>query len=234
MKASELVSRLRAMGDPEIAAHSQRFFKTGAGEYGEGDRFLGIRVPQLRETVKQYPDVALTEVLKLLRSPLHEVRLFALLHLVQQFERGDEPTREAIYRHYLDHTRYINSWDLVDSSAPKIVGAYLQNRSHSVLSRLVGSDSLWERRIAIMACFHFIRRNDFTDTLKLCQRVIDDQHDLIHKASGWMLREIGNRDGATARRFLKRHYRNMPRTMLRYAIEKYPPEERQRYLESRI
>ncbi len=234
MKATELVSRLRAMGDPEIAAHSQRFFKTGAGEYGAGDRFLGIRVPQLRQAAKRYPNVALSEVLKLLRSPLHEVRLFALLLLVQQFERGDDATREAIYRHYLEHTRYINNWDLVDSSAPKILGAFLQHRSRSVLSRLVGSDSLWERRIGIMACFHFIRRNDFTDALKLCQRLIDDEHDLIHKASGWMLREIGNRDGETARRFLQRHYRNMPRTMLRYAIEKYPREERQRYLKSMV
>jgi 3-methyladenine DNA glycosylase AlkD len=234
MKASELISRLSAMGDPEIAAHSQRFFKTGPGEYGEGDRFLGIRVPRLREEVKRFPKVALTEVLKLLRSPLHEVRLFALLLLVRQFEQGDEAKREAIYRHYLEHTRYINNWDLVDNSAPKIVGAHLQNRSRSVLSRLAGSESLWERRIGILACFHFIRCNDFADALMLCERLIDDQHDLIHKASGWMLREIGNRDGATARRFLKRHYRNMPRTMLRYAIEKYPPEERQRYLESRI
>jgi 3-methyladenine DNA glycosylase AlkD len=234
MKASTLVSRLRQLGDAEIAIHSQRFFKTGPGEYGEGDRFLGIRVPRLREAVKRHPDTPLEESLKLLCSPYHEVRLFALLLWVDQFARGDEPTQKRIHQHYLDHTRYINNWDLVDSSAPQIVGGYLQSRERSRLYRLAVSDSLWERRIGIMACLFFIRRNDFKDTLALCEILLDDPHDLIHKASGWMLREVGNRDGDAERRFLRHHYRNMPRTMLRYAIEKFPREERQRYLQAEI
>jgi 3-methyladenine DNA glycosylase AlkD len=234
MKASTLVSRLRQLGDAEIAAHSQRFFKTGPGEYGEGDRFLGIRVPVLRRQAKSQRDTPLEESLKLLRSPFHEVRLFALLLWVDQFADGDEPTRETIYHHYLAHTCYINNWDLVDSSAAQIVGAYLHSRERSVLYRLAASDSLWERRISIMACFHFIRLNDFKDTLALCRLLLDDPQDLIHKASGWMLREVGKRDGDAERNFLNRHYRRMPRTMLRYAIEKFPREERERYLKAGI
>jgi 3-methyladenine DNA glycosylase AlkD len=234
MKASKLVSHLRELSDPQIATHSQRFFKTGAGEYAEGDRFLGIRVPVLRTQARHHLDTPITEILKLLRSPFHEVRLFALLLLVHRFERGDEASRDSIVRHYLDHTRYINNWDLVDSSAPQILGAYLHSRERSVLYRLVASESLWERRIAVMACFHFIRHNDYLDTLALCESVLQDPEDLIHKAAGWMLREIGNRNGEVERAFLKRHYRAMPRTMLRYAIEKFPPRERQRYLKSLI
>jgi 3-methyladenine DNA glycosylase AlkD len=230
MKASVVVSRLRRLGDAQIAAHSQRFFKTGPGEYGEGDRFLGIRVPVLRAELKHHPDLPLRETLKLLRSPYHEARLLALLLLVEQFKRGGNPVQENIYRHYLEHIPYINNWDLVDSSAPQIVGTYLQKRDRSVLYRLVASESLWERRIAVMASFHFIRQHSYADALALCEALLTDPEDLIHKAAGWMLREIGKRDGAVEREFLKRHYRNMPRTMLRYAIEKFPQRERQRYL----
>ncbi|MGD8910163.1 MAG: DNA alkylation repair protein [Chromatiales bacterium] len=230
MKASVVVSRLRQLGDAQIAAHSQRFFKTGPGEYGEGDRFLGIRVPVLRTELKRYLDLPLHEILKLLRSPYHEARLSALLMLVERFKRGGDSSQEAIYRHYLEHTPYINNWDLVDSSAPQIVGAYLQERDKDVLYRLVASESLWERRIAVMASFHFIRQCSYADALALCEALLDDSEDLIHKATGWMLREIGKRDGAVERKFLKRHYHNMPRTMLRYAIEKFPQSERQRYL----
>ena len=234
MKASDLVSKLRSLGDPAIAEHSQRFFKTGPGEYGEGDKFLGIRVPKLRAEVKAARVLTLSETLKLLHSPYHEARLLALLILVDRFKRGDETIRGRIYRHYLEQTRHINNWDLVDSSAPQIVGGYLYPREKSVLSRLAASKSLWERRIAVMATLYFIREQSFADTLSLCEVLIDDPEELIHKATGWMLREIGNRDGEVARAFLKRHYQRMPRTMLRYAIEKFPAEERQRYLKSLI
>ena len=234
MKASDLVSKLRSLGDPAIAEHSQRFFKTGPGEYGEGDKFLGIRVPKLRAEIRAARALTLSETLKLLRSPYHEARLLALLILVDRFKRGEESTRERIYRHYLEQTCYINNWDLVDSSAPQIVGGHLYKRERSVLYRLVDSDNLWERRIAVMATLTFIREQSFADTLSLCEALIDDPEDLIHKASGWMLREVGNRDGKTERAFLRRHYQRMPRTMLRYAIEKFPAEERQRYLKSLI
>jgi 3-methyladenine DNA glycosylase AlkD len=234
MKASDLLTKLRALGDPAIANHSQRFFKTGPGEYGEGDRFLGIRVPLLRAEVKRSCELPLGEALKLLRSPYHEARLLALLILVDRFKRGDDDTRARIYRHYLEQTRYINNWDLVDSSAPQIVGGYLYPRERSILYQLVDSESLWERRIAVMATLFFIREQSYSDTLALCETLIDDPQDLIHKATGWMLREIGNRDAKTERSFLKKHYRRMPRTMLRYAIEKFPQEERQRYLQSLV
>ncbi len=234
MKASDLLSRLRKLGDPAIAAHSQGFFKTGPGEYGEGDRFLGIRMPKLRAEASGARSLPLNETLKLLHSPYHEARLLALLILVDRFTQGDDDARARIYRHYLEQTRHINSWDLVDSSAPNIVGAYLYPRDKTVLYRLAESESLWQRRIAVMATLYFIRRQSYADTLALCETLIDDPEDLIHKATGWMLREIGKRDGKTERRFLKQHYRRMPRTMLRYAIEKFPREERQGYLKSLI
>ena len=234
MKATDLVSKLRTLGDPAIAEHSQRFFKTGPGEYGEGDRFLGIRVPRLRAEVKGSRELSLAETLKLLRSPYHEARLLALLILVERYKRGDGEIRARIYDHYLAQTRYINNWDLVDSSAPQIVGAHLHGGDKSDLYRLAASNSLWERRIAVMATLCFIREQSFSDTLALSEALIDDPEDLIHKATGWMLREVGNRDGKTERDFLKKHYRRMPRTMLRYAIEKFPREERQRYLKSLV
>ena len=234
MKATDLVSKLRTLGDPAIAEHSQRFFKTGPGEYGEGDRFLGIRVPRLRAEVKGSRELSLAETLKLLRSPYHEARLLALLILVERYKRGDGEIRARIYDHYLAQTRYINNWDLVDSSAPQIVGAQLHGGDKSDLYRLAASDSLWERRIDVMATLYFIREQSFNDTLALCEALIDDPEDLIHKATGWMLREVGNRDGKAERDFLKKHYRRMPRTMLRYAIEKFPQQERQRYLKSLV
>ncbi len=230
MLASDVVTRLRELGDAEIAAHSQRFFKTGPGEYGEGDRFLGIRVPALRQEAKRCAGLSLAQNLKLLRSPFHEARLLALLLLVRRYERGDPRERNELFRHYLEHTAYINNWDLVDSSAPAVIGSHLLHGNRALLDRLAASPSLWERRIAVLACFHFIRRGDFRDALRLCAALLDDEEDLIHKATGWMLREIGKRDGAKARAFLKRHGRRMPRTMLRYAIEKFPPDERKRYL----
>ena len=213
---------LRSLANPDIAEHSQRFFKTGEGEYGEGDKFLGIRVPVLRQQVKTFKDTILDDIQQLLASSFHEERLFALLLLVHKFTKGNEEAKSAIYHLYLNNTQYINNWDLVDSSAYQIVGIFLEDKDRQVLYQLVQSDSLWERRIAIMSTLHFIRNHQFDDTLKLATQLINDPEDLIHKAVGWMLREIGKRDVTVEKVFLQSHYKKMPRTMLRYAIEKFP------------
>lgn len=234
INAQDITKALQDLGDPAIAEHSQRFFKTGKGEYGEGDRFLGIRVPALRRQAKRCKELPLSETEKLLRSPLHEVRLCALFILVEHFRKGDSKLRQKIYRCYLDNTHYINNWDLVDGSAPQIVGAYLQDRSRRPLYRLARSTDLWERRIAVMATLTFIKEGDFDDTLALAERLLDDREDLMHKAVGWMLREVGNRHRPTEEQFLARHYNDMPRTMLRYAIEKFPERRRQQYLRGRV
>lgn len=228
--AGEIEARLREMGSPSDATFLQGYFRTGPGEYGQGDRFLGIRIPALRALVREYRSVQPGTVAGLLRSEWHEARLLALLLFAGQYTRADEETRAAIYRLYLANTAYINNWDLVDSSAPHVVGAHLENRDRSILDELARSESLWERRIAILATQHFIRRNDFGTTLRIAETLVNDRHDLIHKAVGWMLREVGNRDRAAEEAFLIRHHRTMPRTMLRYAIEKFPPDLRQRYL----
>lgn len=228
--ADAIVHQLQEIGTPEDAAFLQRFFRTGPGEYGEGDRFLGIRVPVLRRLVREHRGLPLEDAAALLRSPWHEARLLALLLLVGAYGRGTGEARDVIYRLYLENTRYVNNWDLVDSSAPHIVGAHLAEGDRSVLARLARSESLWERRIAMLATQHFIRRGDFGTALKIAEMLVDDGHDLIHKAVGWMLREIGNRDRAAEEAFLRRHHRTMPRTMLRYAIERFPPELRQAYL----
>ncbi len=229
----QIVDHLAALGDTEIAAHSQRFFKTGRGEYGEGDRFLGIRVPRVREAVKQFRHANLSTASTLLQSPWHKVRLLALLMLVDRYTRHPEE-QESIYRLYLGNTAHINNWDLVDSSAPRIAGAWLLERDRDILRELARSRSLWERRIAIMASFRFIHENQFDDTLELAGLLLRDPHDLIHKAVGWMLREIGRRDLEVACDFLNASYRRMPRTMLRYAIEKLDEPLRQRYLQGQI
>ena len=234
MGIPEIQKRIRALGNQEIARHSQRFFKTAEGEYGEGDRFLGIRVPVLRKLAKQHRGISLETVFQLLSSEFHEERLFSLLILVLQFFRGNEEERQTIYERYLKNTRFINNWDLVDSSAGQIVGAYLLERSRDPLYRLARSKNLWERRISIIATFYFIKRNDVDDTLKLSEILKQDPEDLIQKAVGWMLREIGNRNRATEERFLSKHYREMPRTMLRYAIEKFPEDKRQAYLKGKV
>ena len=233
MNARSISRVLRELGNAEIAQHSQRFFKTGKGEYGEGDRFLGIRVPVLRQRIRQYHDVEPEVVVELLASKYHEERLFALLLLVDKFKCGTNEERSWIYRQYLKNTQYINNWDLVDSSADKIVGAYLEPRSRKPLYTLAKSKSLWERRIAVMATFHFIRQGDFNDTLVLSELLLQDKEDLIHKAAGWMLREIGKRDIETEKQFLDRFHKAMPRTMLRYAIERLPQGDRCKYLEGR-
>ncbi len=221
---------LHAGRDPIVASHQLRFFKCGPGEYGEGDAFLGVMVPPLRALSKKYKSIELAEAVALLQSKWHEVRLLALMILVHQYERGDEPEREAIYRAYLANTNRINNWDLVDVSAHKIVGAHLRERDRAPLLALAKSESLWARRIAIIATLDFIRHDDFRDTLRIAEVLLTDRRDLIHKAAGWMLREVGKRDQATLERFLRKHSRVMPRTMLRYAIERFPPELRAKYM----
>jgi 3-methyladenine DNA glycosylase AlkD len=223
--------RLRALADPVQAAALQRFFKTGPGEYAEGDRFLGVKVPAIRTLAREYRALPLDETARLLRSPWHEARTLALVILVRQYARADEATRARIHRLYLDHTAYINNWDLVDGSAEHIVGAHLADGRRTLLRQLANSRSVWERRIAVMATFHFIKLGEFEETLALAERLLDDPHDLIHKAVGWMLREVGKRDRAAEEAFLRAHAARMPRTMLRYAIEKFPEPLRRRYLD---
>ena len=225
-----LRSELYALADPADAIHLQRFFKTAPGEYGAGDKFLGLRVPALRKLVRDYRQLNDADALEMLASSWHEERLLALMLLVDGYDRGDESRRERIHRAYLEHTRYINNWDLVDASAEHIVGPQLEAREIALLQRLAKSDDIWERRIAIISTFHFIKRNEFAPTLKIARLLLEDSHDLIHKAVGWMLREVGKRDRRVEDVFLRQHYRNMPRTMLRYAIERHPETLRKRYL----
>ena len=226
--------RLRELADPEQAQNLQRYFKTSPGGYGEGDRFLGLRVPVLRKVAREFRGLPLPEVQKLLVSPFHEERLVALLLLVQAFSKGDASLRTRIYNLYLSHTEFVNNWDLVDTSAEHIVGAYLWDRNRDPLHALARSPLLWERRIAIMATFHYIKKGSFDETLRLSAMLVNDREDLIHKAVGWMLREIGERDRACEEAFLQRHYETMPRTMLRYAIEKFPEALRQQYLKGDV
>tara|TARA_B100000959_G_C14894983_1_gene588367 strand:- start:622 stop:1326 length:705 start_codon:yes stop_codon:yes gene_type:complete len=234
MTHQEIVDHLHSLANPEIAEHSRRFFKTARGEYGYGDKFLGIRVPVIRQSVKKYKTAPLSVVKKILQSEYHEIRLFALLLLVLQFSKGSSDEQEKIYTVYLKNTRQINNWDLVDTSAHHIVGKYLENKDKSILYKLSKSSSLWERRIAIISTFQFIRNNKFKETLQISTQLLNDREDLIHKAVGWMLREVGKRNLARETGFLKSHYKTMPRTMLRYAIEKFSKKERQKYLNGMI
>jgi 3-methyladenine DNA glycosylase AlkD len=233
-KAATIQTELKRLGDSQIARFSQRFFKTGPGEYGAGDVFRGIRVPVLKRVAKEHRDLSSPETMKLLRSQYHEDRLVALLILNYQFIRGDDVTRKGIYQSYLKSTRFINSWDLVDASAPQIVGAFLWDKDRNELYELARSGNLWKRRIAILATFHFIKRGETHDTLKIASILVSDSEDLIHKAVGWMLREVGKRDLEAEEKFLQKHYRRMPRTMLRYAIERFSEPKRRQYLEGQV
>lgn len=226
--------RLAALGDPVRAEHSKRFFKTGKGEYGEGDRFRGLSVPEMRQVARVCAEMPLGETLRLLKSPYHEDRLVALLILVRKYSRADDAVRKRIVDAYLANTRYINSWDLVDLSAPSILGAHLERRSRAVLAKLARSPSLWERRIAIVSTAHCIRSGDPKDALRIAQMLHEDEQDLIHKAAGWMLREVGARCSRDIlREFLDEHAAVMPRTMLRYSLEHFVPDERAKYLAMR-
>jgi 3-methyladenine DNA glycosylase AlkD len=230
MTVPEVQSQLRKFADKEKARTLQGFFKTGPGQYGEGDVFLGITVPVLRKLAKEFPGASVSDALQLLQSDIHEERLLALFLLISAYSTGDNSLKRKIYSLYLRNTRYVNNWDLVDLSAPNIVGNYLEDKNRKPLSMLAKSRDLWKKRIAILATFHFIKQNDLSDTLKIAKLLIKDEHDLIHKAVGWMLREVGKRDLETEERFLRLHYKKMPRTMLRYAIERFPERKRQRYL----
>ncbi len=226
----QVKAELEGLSDPEHAMKLQGFFKTGKGEYGEGDVFIGVRVPYQRRIAKKYRNISLTDVLELLRSEIHEHRLTALFILTEQFNKGDGEARRRIVDLYLGNTAYVNNWDLVDSSAHKILGAWLVDKPRGVLYDLARSKSLWERRISIISTFAFIHRGDLVDALDLAGALVDDGHDLIHKASGWVLREVGKKDQSVLEEFLIEHFKTMPRTMLRYAIERLPKERRSFYM----
>ena len=228
--AARLSSELRALASPELVVLQQRFFKTGPGQYGEGDVFLGIKVPPVRALAKRHRDVTLDTITTLLHSKYHEERLFALFLIMQFYERATDKERSAAFDLYLGNTPHINNWDLVDVSSPHIVGRHLADRTRKVLHRMARSSSIWERRIAIISTLYFIRDNDFDDTLSIANTLLHDEQDLMHKAVGWMLREVGKRDLEAEETFLLRHYHDMPRTMLRYAIERFPEKRRQQYL----
>ncbi len=232
MTVSALKQSLRAAARPGDVEFLKRFFKTGPGEYAEGDRLLGVRVPEIRRLVPQSGDLRVAEVRGLVESPFHEERLLGLLIWVRRFTRGDEKTRRKICREYLASTAFINNWDLVDSSAPQIVGDWVLGHpaDREILIQLAGSRDLWERRIAMLATFAFIRAGNLPPALDIAELLVDDPHDLIHKAVGWMLREAGKRDAGVLREFLAKHAATMPRTALRYAIEKLPPGERAKWL----
>jgi len=230
MSLKKLKFDLLKYSDKKKAKIVQRFFKTGPGEYAQGDIFLGITAPMLRILSKQYQSLAFNETLQLLKSRIHEERLLSLLIIILKYRKVVLSEKRKIYKAYLNHSKYVNNWDLVDVSAKHIIGDFLKNKDRTPLYKLARSDSLWERRIAILSTFHFIENNDFEDTLKIAEILISDPHDLIHKAVGWMLREVGKRDRDSEERFLKRYYTAMPRTMLRYAVERFPETKRQAYL----
>jgi 3-methyladenine DNA glycosylase AlkD len=234
MTNQKIKKRLKQLANKEKAEVLQRFFKTGPGEYGEGDVFIGVKVPDLRKVAKDFQDIATEDVIVLLESAIHEERLLALLILVRKYVKGNETAKKRIYRLYLKKTKFINNWDLVDVTAHHIVGDYLMDKNKAPLYRLAKSEDLWERRIAILATFYFIKHGKYEETLKIAKILLTDKEDLIHKAVGWMLREIGKRDMIFEEMFLKQHYKEMPRTMLRYSIEKFPEPKRQKYLKGKI
>ena len=227
---TQLKKELKKLANPKQAEVLQRFFKTGKGEYGEGDIFLGIKVPVQREAADKFQELSLKDIEKLLDSKIHEHRMMALFVLIKQYKKADENTKKIIFDFYLKNTKNINNWDLVDLSTPKIVGDYLLDKPRSVLYKLAQSKNLWERRIAIISTWIIIRNNEFDDTLKIAKILLNDKHDLIHKAVGWMLREVGKRDQKLEEEFLQKHYSKMPRVMLRYAIEKFDEKKRKFYL----
>lgn len=235
MALTTLRSQLAQQADPHKADHVARFFKTGPGEYAAGEQFMGITVPVLRTISKQFQALKLTDLQKLLNSRWHEERMMALLILIQQYRRGKTVReRKQCYDFYVANKTQVNNWDLVDVSAPHIVGDYLFDKKASVLTTWAKQSHLWSRRIAIVSTWHFVRRDRFEDTLQLATLLLDDTHDLMHKATGWMLREVGKRDVRVLENFLQQHYQYMPRTMLRYAIERLSKTRRLDYLQDRV
>lgn len=234
MTAKATFKELEKYSNPDKANHSKRFFKSGPGEYGEGDRFLGITVPNQRKVARKFKKMELNEVQHLLQSVFHEARLTAVLLLVYRIEKADQIEVDEIARFYLKNLIYVNNWDIVDSSCHQILGRFLLNRERDLLYTLATSNDLWEKRIAMITCYHFIKKDDFEDALQIAELLLNDSHDLIHKAVGWMLREIGNRNLDIEIQFLNRHFQNMPRTMLRYAIEKFEEPLRKKYLTGKL
>lgn len=230
MNLIELRKEIKKQANPKQASILQRYFKTGKGEYGEGDIFYGIKVPIQRKIVKQIKDLSLKDLQVLILSKVHEERLIALLILVVQFKKSDETKRKRIFKFYIKNRKRINNWDLVDLSAPNIIGEYLLDKEKDLLYQFALSNNLWEKRMAILSTFTFIRNNLFEDTLAISQILLNDKHDLIHKAVGWMLREVGKREVKVEEEFLRQHYKTMPRTMLRYAVEKFPENKRRSFL----
>ncbi len=231
MKVSNIKKELKKHSSKEKKAIYQRFFKTGKGQYGERDIFIGVIVPEQRKIAKKYSGFSLKETQELLKSKIHEHRLTALFILIEQYTNSDEKTKKKIFDLYLKNTKHINNWDLVDLSADKIIGDYLFDKDRKILFKLAKSKILWEKRISILATFAFIKRGEAEFALKFYEQFLNDKHDLIHKAIGWMLREIGKRvSQAKEEKFLKKHYKTMPRTMLRYAIERFDEKKRKFYM----
>ena len=225
-----LIKDLRKLKNPQKAKIYRRFFKTGKGEYGEGDVFIGLTVPQQRELAKKYVNLSFPDVKKLLSNKIHEYRLTGFFILVYKYEKGNQKEKKKIVDYYLSNVQHANNWDLIDCVADKILGNYLLDKDKKILYKFANSDSLWERRIAIISTFEFIKNNEFDDTLRISEILLNDKHDLIHKAVGWMLREVGKRNQSVEEKFLKKHYKKMPRTMLRYAIERFDENKRKKYL----
>ncbi|MEM9352874.1 MAG: DNA alkylation repair protein [Planctomycetota bacterium] len=234
MTKAKVLAALREAADAEKAAFYPSFFKAGKGEYAEGDKFLGVVVPEQRKIARRFRGLPRREVEKLLDSPWHECRLTGLLILVERYQRGGDTEKESAAEFYLRKLDRVNNWDLVDASAHKILGPHLEDRDRTVLYELAGSGELWRERVAVIATLHFIKQGEFDDTLRLADLLLEHEHDLIHKAVGWMVREVGKQHLATMERFLKPRYQRMPRTMLRYAIEKLPEAKRKRYLAGKI
>jgi 3-methyladenine DNA glycosylase AlkD len=231
MSKEQILKDIQTSADPKRAMHHLRFFKTGKGEYGEGDLFYGLKVPQVRQIAKQYyKETTLLDVCQLISHPYHEVRLAALVILLLKNQKATQEEKKEIFNCYLNNVNHINNWDLVDISAPRIAGGFLFDKDRGPLWQLAHSDHLWSERISVLATFYFIKHNDFNLSLELAEHFLSHKHDLMHKAVGWMLREIGKKDLQTLYTFLDQHYQTMPRTMLRYSLEKIPPEKRKLYM----
>jgi 3-methyladenine DNA glycosylase AlkD len=232
MKASE---EIRELANEEIAKHSLRFFKTNKGQYGYGDIFLGVRAPKIRLIAKKHIDISIADMKTLIQSKYHEERFLGLIILVNKYSKTkDKKNRNQLYKIYVSSFKYINNWDLVDVTCPHVTGKHLLDKDRTILYKWAKSEDLWTKRIAMVSTFCFIRKNDLGDTFKIAEILLHDGHDLIHKAVGWMLREAGKRDIKEEEVFLKKHYKTMPRTMLRYSIEKFPENKRQKYLKGTI
>jgi len=230
----EIKEYLLSLADTKTAEQTKKFFKTGKGEYSHGDKFLGIKMGKLRETAKRFSKVEPEVGEKLLQSEFHEIRMAALVLLTNLYKKGSKTTKDKIFDIYLNNTRHINNWDLVDVSAYHIVGPHLYEKDVSVLFKLSKSENMWERRISIISTLYFIKKNRFEETLAISETLIEDEQDLMHKATGWMLREVGKMDMDAERKFLLKHYKKMPRTMLRYAIEKFDENERVGFLKGKF